>query len=149
MRRQSRIGTATCLSIRVLAWPRKCYSPQECYSPQVSKVAIIPALSGKSAQAQLSFQESLQMKCPVCLDDNVRKRQLGTASKIAAYCLFLVPMRCRHCFHRFYVSRFQLWRDTEGSTTSAHWKAPKSDYRTSYQPSRPQRSDVKQGRRAA
>ena len=50
------------------------------------------------------------MKCPNCWDQKVHVREMNFLHRVVCAVLFLVPMRCRHCFHAFYVSRLSSWK---------------------------------------
>ncbi len=47
----------------------------------------------------------LSMKCPNCWSLNVQASESSFLHKFFARCFFLVPLSCRHCFHRFHA----LW----------------------------------------
>ncbi len=45
------------------------------------------------------------MKCPACWAEKAyRRTDEGSWAGILRYLLF-VPMRCRHCYHKFYIHR--------------------------------------------
>jgi len=46
------------------------------------------------------------MKCPKCWTERAYVRQVAGFKGSLLKCLLLVPMRCRHCYHEFVVSRF-------------------------------------------
>jgi hypothetical protein len=43
------------------------------------------------------------MKCPVCWSDKAYVRPVKSWLDALMRCLFMVPMKCHHCFHGFYV----------------------------------------------
>ncbi len=45
------------------------------------------------------------MRCPNCWDRKVTVRQTHWLPQLLCAGLALVPVRCRHCWHAFYVSR--------------------------------------------
>ncbi len=45
------------------------------------------------------------MKCPACWAEKAyRRTEEGTWAWVLR-CLLFVPMRCRHCYHKFYIHR--------------------------------------------
>jgi len=47
------------------------------------------------------------MKCPVCWSEKAYRREARSWRDVLAQCLLLVPFKCHHCFHRFYVPWFR------------------------------------------
>ena len=45
------------------------------------------------------------MKCPACWADKAYVRQVTPVRHAILSCLFLVPLRCHHCYHKFTVPR--------------------------------------------
>jgi hypothetical protein len=45
------------------------------------------------------------MKCPACWADKAYVRQVTGLRGAILSCLFLVPLRCHHCYHKFNVLR--------------------------------------------
>jgi hypothetical protein len=43
------------------------------------------------------------MKCPRCWTEKAYVRPVGTMKSVLLTCLFLVPMKCRHCYHKFTI----------------------------------------------
>jgi hypothetical protein len=50
------------------------------------------------------------MKCPRCWTEKAYVRPVGTVKSALLACLLLVPMKCRHCYHKFTI----LWFFTIG-----------------------------------
>ena len=46
------------------------------------------------------------MKCPRCWANKVCVREVSKWKKILTACLLLRPMKCHHCYHKFYVPLF-------------------------------------------
>jgi hypothetical protein len=44
------------------------------------------------------------MKCPRCWTEKAYVRPVGTMKSALLTCLLLVPMKCRHCYHKFTIS---------------------------------------------
>lgn len=59
--------------------------------------------------------KGLRMKCPRCWSDKAYVRRVKPWKRILLGCLFLVPMRCHHCYHNFAV----LWFLTVGQVVEA------------------------------
>jgi hypothetical protein len=49
------------------------------------------------------------MKCPVCWADKAYVRRESGWKDWILRCLLIVPMQCRHCFHRFWLPWFLTW----------------------------------------
>jgi hypothetical protein len=49
------------------------------------------------------------MKCPACWAEKAYRRNEEGALPLLLRCLFFVPMRCRHCYHKFWVHRLSAW----------------------------------------
>lgn len=47
------------------------------------------------------------MKCPVCWSEKAYQRRTLELKDQVLSMFFMVPMRCHHCFHRFYISRLR------------------------------------------
>ncbi|MBN2218409.1 MAG: hypothetical protein JW719_13625 [Pirellulales bacterium] len=47
------------------------------------------------------------MKCPVCWSEKAYRRKARDWRDAIALCLLLVPFKCHHCFHKFYISWFR------------------------------------------
>jgi hypothetical protein len=45
------------------------------------------------------------MKCPACWAEKAYRRNEEGARALLLKCLWFVPMRCRHCYHKFWVHR--------------------------------------------
>jgi|GEM_PF-4373374 len=50
------------------------------------------------------------MKCPRCWSDKAYLRRVPPWKRFLLGCLFLTPMRCQHCYHKFVV----VWFSTIG-----------------------------------
>ncbi len=50
------------------------------------------------------------MKCPRCWSDKAYRRKVSVWEQFLLGCLFLVPMRCQHCYYKFSM----LWFFTLG-----------------------------------
>ena len=50
------------------------------------------------------------MRCPCCWSDKAYVRRVGIGTRILLSCCLLIPVRCRHCCHKFVV----LWFSTIG-----------------------------------
>jgi hypothetical protein len=47
--------------------------------------------------------ENLDMKCPRCWTDKAYVRPVSVWKDALLSCLFLVPMKCQHCYHKFTI----------------------------------------------
>jgi hypothetical protein len=47
------------------------------------------------------------MKCPACWAEKAYRRKEDGAWGLVLRWLAFVPMRCRHCYHKFWVHRVQ------------------------------------------
>jgi len=45
------------------------------------------------------------MKCPMCWSPKAYARRVEGLKGTLLSCLLIVPMKCHHCFHKFYVFR--------------------------------------------
>lgn len=43
------------------------------------------------------------MKCPHCWSTKLYLREVTPGKRLLLSCLLLVPVRCRHCYHKFLV----------------------------------------------
>jgi len=43
------------------------------------------------------------MKCPRCWTEKAYIRPVGTVKSLILGCLLLVPMKCKHCYHKFTI----------------------------------------------
>lgn len=48
------------------------------------------------------------MKCPKCWTEKVHRHQRPDRRAPWLACLSLVPVKCHHCYHKFYASWFRL-----------------------------------------
>lgn len=54
------------------------------------------------------------MKCPNCWSPKLKAGEVGFVHKFLAACLLMVPLKCRHCFHRFHSPLLTyLWKGIE------------------------------------
>lgn len=49
------------------------------------------------------------MKCPVCWAEKAYYRQPSGWKDSLLRCSLMVPLKCHHCFHKFYVPWFLTW----------------------------------------
>jgi hypothetical protein len=50
-----------------------------------------------------SAGENLDMKCPRCWTEKAFVRPVSVWKDALLSCLFMVPMKCQHCYHKFTV----------------------------------------------
>jgi hypothetical protein len=80
------------------------------------------------------------MKCPECWAEKAYRRNEKGPWAGVLRCLLFIPMRCRHCYHKFWVHRLfafgqvieapakpQLATPPEKSTVAAQFIAQQSD----------------------
>ena len=63
--------------------------------------------------ARILAGKDFRMKCPRCWAPKAYVRQVTPGKRLLLSCLLLVPLKCRHCYHKFVV----LWFSTIGHDT--------------------------------
>jgi hypothetical protein len=65
------------------------------------------------------------MKCPECWADRAYRRKTKGLKEVVLSYLFLVPMRCHHCYHKFFVFLPLNWgKQFDAPAPRAPSKAP-------------------------
>lgn len=52
------------------------------------------------------MRKDYSMKCPACWTEKAYVRKVGGWKGLLLCCLFIVPLKCHHCYHKFNVSWF-------------------------------------------
>jgi hypothetical protein len=83
-----------------------------------SAAATLPTLflvSSGLRRVNGRLAKGLEMKCPRCWSDKAYVRSTSAWQQVLMSCLLLVPMKCRHCYHKFTV----FWLFTLGKQVRA------------------------------
>jgi hypothetical protein len=52
------------------------------------------------------------MKCRSCWSDKAYVREEKGLKATIYWCLALIPLKCHHCYHKFWTPRFMTWGKT-------------------------------------